>query len=127
MRKRECDLTQCAPALYFVLGASIVVILFPCSSLPGIAFATIGDPLAAFGRWTQIGNSKRAGAVGALFMSMTCCLVTFVFDVPIIAACASVMAVTLTESLTSLWIDDNISIPVVGSAIIWATDHTCMT
>ncbi|CAI49587.1 uncharacterized protein NP_2992A [Natronomonas pharaonis DSM 2160] len=119
---REYEQETVAGYALYVLGATIVVFVFePTVAVPALFMLTLADPVSGM----LSGNEFRRVARPRVFAGMF--LVSFALAYPFVSAAAAVagavgaaIADGVKPVVGGYVVDDNLTIPVVSAALMWA-------
>ena len=120
---REYEQETVAGYALYVLGATIVVFAFePTVAVPALFMLTLADPVSGM----LSGDEFRRVARPRVFAGMF--LVSFALAYPFVSAAAAVagavgaaIADGVKPVVGGYVVDDNLTIPVVAAALMWAT------
>ena len=108
-----------ASSTWYVLGVVLTLMLFPLeASVPAVLVLALADPTAGYvgGRWgrLRLGRGTLEGSVA--FFAVAGSLLLLMAEPPT----ALVTAAVLTGVEPLPWrVDDNLTIPLVGGALLW--------
>lgn len=119
---REYEEDSVAGYALYVLSGTVVVLLFePRIAVPALFMLTLGDPVSGMLSSGELRPVKRPRVLVGMF---TVSLLLAVPFVPLAAAVAGAAGATVADGVKPIVrgfvVDDNLTIPIVGAAAMWA-------
>jgi diacylglycerol kinase (CTP) len=131
---RKSELKNLTSATYLLIGVYIIVLFFPAEIVHlALFFLAFGDPIAStfgilYGKDRLIGKKSLQGSMACF---ITCAVISYVYfwqgnlmtERLFLASALSGLIGALAELVPVGKIDDNLSIPVFSSLLLWGLFH----